>query len=48
MGPLLKLDVNGQAVYACCKSCQRKAQADPNATLAKVVALKAKKALAPR
>ncbi len=48
MGPPLKLDVNGQAVYVCCKGCQRKALADPDATLAKVAELKAKKAAAPK
>ena len=47
MGPPLKLDVKGQPVYVCCKGCQRKALADPDATLAKVAELKAKKAAAP-
>jgi hypothetical protein len=30
-------------VFVCCKSCKRKAEADPDATLAKVAELKAKK-----
>ena len=47
MGPPVKLDVKGQAVFVCCKGCQRKALADPDATLAKVAELKAKKAAAP-
>ena len=47
MGPPLKLDVKGQPVYVCCKGCQRKALADPGATLAKVAELKAKRAAAP-
>ena len=44
MGPPLKLDVKGQPVFVCCKGCQRKALADPDATLAKVAESKAKKA----
>ena len=44
MGPPLKLDVKGQPVFVCCKGCQRKALADPDATLAKVAELRAKKA----
>ena len=47
MGPPLKLDVRGRPVFVCCKGCQRKALADPDATLAKVAELKAKKAAAP-
>lgn len=43
MGPPIKLDVNGQAVFICCKGCQRKALADPVRTLAKLEELKAKK-----
>jgi hypothetical protein len=43
MGPPIKLDVNGQAVFICCKGCQRKALADPARTLAKLEELKAKK-----
>ena len=44
MGPPLKLDVKGQAVFVCCKGCKRKAEADPDKTLAAIAALKAKKA----
>lgn len=43
MGPPIKLDVNGQAVFICCKGCRRKALADPVRTLAKLEELKAKK-----
>ena len=43
MGPPSKLDIEGQTVFVCCKSCERKAKAHPDATLAKVAELKAKK-----
>lgn len=42
MGPPLKLDIKGQPVFICCKGCKRKAEADPDKTLAKVEELKAK------
>lgn len=42
MGPPLKLDIMGQPVFICCKGCKRKAEADPDKTLAKVEELKAK------
>jgi hypothetical protein len=42
MGPPLKLDIKGQPVFVCCKGCKRKAEADPDKTLAKVEGLKAK------
>lgn len=42
MGPPMKLDIKGQAVFICCKGCKRKAEADPDRTLAKVEELKAK------
>jgi hypothetical protein len=42
MGPPLKLDITGQTVFLCCKGCQRKAEADPEKTLASVEILKAK------
>ena len=42
MGPPLKLDIKGQAVFVCCKGCKRKAEADPDKTLAKAGELKAK------
>lgn len=40
MGVPLKLEIEGQAVFLCCKGCQRKALADPKATLARVEQLK--------
>jgi hypothetical protein len=33
MGPPIKLDVKGRAVFICCKSCQKTALADPDKTL---------------
>ncbi len=42
MGPPLKLLVNEQPVFVCCKSCEKKARANPDKTLAKVEELKAK------
>ncbi len=42
MGPPLKLDIKGQPVFVCCKGCKRKAESDPDKTLAKVAELKAK------
>lgn len=44
MGPPLKLDIKGQPVFVCCKGCKRKAEADPDKTLAKLAELKLKKA----
>lgn len=44
MGVPIKLDIKGQPVFVCCKGCVKKAEADPDKTLAKVVELKAKKA----
>jgi len=44
MGPPLKLSVQGQPVFVCCKGCQKKALADPDKTLAAVAELKAKAA----
>lgn len=40
MGVPLKLDVAGQTVFVCCKGCEKKALADPQATLARVEQLK--------
>jgi hypothetical protein len=40
MGVPLKLEIEGQPVFLCCKGCQRKALADPKATLARVEQLK--------
>ncbi|HMP02472.1 MAG TPA: hypothetical protein PKC45_08245 [Gemmatales bacterium] len=42
MGPPLKLTVKDQPVFLCCKGCKKKAEADPDKTLAKVEELKAK------
>ena len=42
MGPPLKLVVNEQPVFVCCKGCEKKAQSNPDKTLAKVEELKAK------
>jgi len=42
MGPPLKLDIKGRPVFVCCKGCRKKAEADPDKTLAKVEELKAK------
>ena len=42
MGVPIKLDIKGQPVFICCKGCQKKAERDPDATLAKLEELKAK------
>jgi len=42
MGPPVKVMLKGQAVYLCCKGCQKRAEADPDKALAKVEELKAK------
>jgi hypothetical protein len=44
MGPPIKLMIKGEPVFVCCPSCKKEAQANPDKTLAKVKALKAKKA----
>jgi len=43
MGAPIKLDIEGQPVFVCCKGCQAKALREADATLAKVADLKAKK-----
>lgn len=43
MGAPIKIELKGQPVFLCCKGCKRKAEANPDATLAKVEELKAKK-----
>jgi hypothetical protein len=43
MGAPIKLMVKDQPVFVCCKGCQRKTLANPDATLATVKQLKAKK-----
>lgn len=40
MGVPLKVSVEGQSVFLCCKGCVKRAQADPKATLARVAKLK--------
>ena len=40
----IKLDIGGQPVFICCDGSKRKAEANPEATLAKVAELKAKAA----
>ena len=47
MGPPIKLDIKGTPVLICCKGCKRKAEADPDATLATVAELKARAAKQP-
>ena len=43
MGAPIKIELKGQPVFLCCKSCKKKADADQDKTLAKVEELKAKK-----
>jgi hypothetical protein len=42
MGTPVKLDIQGQPVFLCCKACTRKATADPEKTLKTLDELKAK------
>lgn len=42
MGAPIKLMVDGQPVFVCCKGCEKKALADPAKTLAKIEELKAR------
>lgn len=42
MGPPIKLIINDQPVFVCCKGCDKKAKSNPDATLAKVAELKSK------
>jgi hypothetical protein len=42
MGMPVKLTLNDQPVFLCCKGCEADAKADPEKTLAKVAELKAK------
>jgi len=42
MGPPIKLDVKGRPVFVCCKGCKKKAEANPDRTLATLDELKAK------
>jgi hypothetical protein len=47
MGTPVKIIVKDQPAFLCCKSCQKKALADPDKTLAKVGELKEKSAETP-
>lgn len=47
MGAPVKLMIKGQPVFLCCKGCQKKAEADPDKTLAKLEELKTKKKTSP-
>jgi hypothetical protein len=42
MGPPIKLDIEGTPVFICCAGCKRKAEANPQKTLAKLAELKEK------
>jgi len=42
MGPPIKLDFKGRPVFVCCKGCKKKAEANPDRTLATLDELKAK------
>ena len=48
MGTPVKVTVKGETVFLCCSGCTEKALANPESTLAKVNALKAEAAKAPR
>ena len=42
MGVPVKVEVKGEPVFVCCKSCKKEAEANPDKTLAKVKELRAK------
>lgn len=42
MGPPIKVIVNDQPVFVCCKGCEKEAKSHPDRTLPKVAELKAK------
>jgi len=42
MGTPVKLELKGQAIFLCCKSCLKTAQENPDATITKVEKLRAK------
>ena len=42
MGPPIKLEIKGQAVFICCKGCRSKALREADKTLAKVAQFKAR------
>ena len=48
MGPPVKLMIKDQPVFLCCKHCKKKAEADPDATLAKAEELKKASAASPK
>lgn len=41
MGTPVKIELEGQSVFLCCKGCEKEAKANPQETLAKVEKLKA-------
>ncbi|MFO0936361.1 MAG: hypothetical protein U0798_07615 [Gemmataceae bacterium] len=43
MGAPIKLYIKGQTVFVCCSGCQKKAESNPDKTLATLAAHKAKK-----
>ena len=47
MGVPVKIMVKGEPVFLCCEGCTKKAQSNPDGTLAKVKELKAKNVEAP-
>jgi hypothetical protein len=47
MGAPIKILIKDQPVFLCCKGCKKQAEADPDKTLAKVKALREKKAAKP-
>jgi hypothetical protein len=46
MGKPVKVVLKGQPVFLCCPGCKEKAESEPDATLARVKALQAKKPVA--
>ena len=43
MGPPIKVTIKGEAVFVCCKGCKKKAEENPERTLAKLKELQGKK-----
>jgi hypothetical protein len=48
MGPPVKVTLNDQFVFVCCKTCQKKAEKDPEKVLARAKELKDKAAAQPK
>jgi hypothetical protein len=48
MGPPVKVTLNDQFVFVCCKTCQKKAEKDPEKVLARAKELKEKAAAQPK